>query len=360
MNFKTKINQYKNKVFDLVNPENYKRLTNLAEFLEKDLEKDLTPPDTSKPIPVDHIPTNLELRPKGFFRDLYDRLFPVSHVFRITYQHNREFLSDFMPISNEAYIGRGSYKLVYKLPWNHVVKVGKSIFYSDPLFGSLFKEAFNNSEVYLKPDEIELRNFLKSKIRGSSKREAIDFKFARLGMERLHYWKVKGLLPDLVLPTRFYMGLRFRNRPCSEPGSTLTPCDTQPLIPGKHLKEFVSLNEKLKKNPLEDKLFPKWKLNFDLNKFGIVNKSKLKKIAFNFHRVIEATKYLAKEENLILDLHSENIIITLPDFELKIFDYHVFDDHLYEATSNRLSPEEDHIKTIQKFINSFELAKNGE
>ena len=47
------------------------------------------------------------------------------------------------------------------------------------------------------------------------------------------------------------------------------------------------------------------------------------KIAFNFHRVIEATRYLAQKEKLILDLHSENIIIMLPEFELRIFDFHV-------------------------------------
>ena len=39
-----------------------------------------------------------------------------------------------MPITNDDFIGRGGYKFVYKLPWNQVVKVGKSKLGSDPLF----------------------------------------------------------------------------------------------------------------------------------------------------------------------------------------------------------------------------------
>lgn len=359
MNFFSRFKKYKNRIVKAVSPG--KTLTNLVEFLEKGLEKELShdpKKEDVKDIPIENLPINLELRQKGFFRDLYDKLFPVSHVFQMTYRYNREFLEDFMPISNDQYIGRGSYKLVYRLPWGQVLKVGKSKFYSDPLFGSLFKEVAKNLHIYLKPEEIQLMDYLKSKVRGSSKKEAIEMKFQRLGLERLHYWKVKGLLPDLVLPTKFFMGIRYRSHPFMEDSTTLTPCDNQHLLPGKHLKEFVILNEKVKKNPLEDKLFPKWKLNFDSNKFGFVSKYKLKKIAFNFHRVVEATKYLASKENLILDLHSENLIITLPDFELKVFDFHVFDDYLYEPSSNRLAPEADHIETIQKFISSFELAKN--
>jgi hypothetical protein len=176
-------------------------------------------------------------------------------------------------------------------------------------------------------------------------------------MERLHYWKVKTLLPDLVLPTKFFMGVRFRQGPFQFPIMTLTPCDNQTLIPGKHLKEFVQLKERVKVNKFLDAFSPTWKLNFDYQKFGEVNKSKLKKIAYNLHRVIEATKYLAKEEKLILDLHSENIIIMLPEFELKIFDFHLFDEHLYDLGSDKMAPIDEHIQTINEFINSFGLSK---
>ncbi|MCB1192072.1 MAG: hypothetical protein H7A23_07540 [Leptospiraceae bacterium] len=188
-------------------------------------------------------------------------------------------------------------------------------------------------------------------------REVMDFKFKRLALERLHYWKIKNLLPDLVWPTRYFMGMRFRNAPFRLPMMTITPCDNQNLIPGKHLKEFVKLKEKIKQNPLNDKFFPKWKLNFDTHKFGMIHKNKLKKIAYNFHRVVEASKYLASKEKLIIDLHSENIIITIPEFELKIFDFHVFDEHLYEPSESGLPPGEDHIQAINEFIDSFELSK---
>lgn len=333
------------------------KIPQFLELLEKGLDKELfvDPNKNEEPIPLEDLPVDEVLRKSGFIRNLYERLFPVSHVFRMTYRYNREFLDNFMPLSSDDYIGRGSYKFVYKLPWNQVVKIGKSKLPSDVIFGSLFKEVGRDLSRFLKPEEIELRDFLKTNTRRESKRDELDFKFKRLGLERLHYWKLKSLIPDLVVPTRFFMGMRVRKNPFGIPNITLTPCDQQPLLAGKHLKEFTIRNEKLDQNPILDKLFPKWKLNFDSHRFGVISKSKLKKIAVDFNRVIEVTKYLAEEEKLIFDIHAENIIITLPDFELKIFDFHVFDDYLYEPSLENPTPEMDHIQIIEEFIKSFEL-----
>ena len=358
----SKFNTYKDKVKNLFNFKSFDKFPNFIELLEKGLDKELSfnPSKTDPPIPVEELPIDLSLRKSGIVRNLYEKIFPVSHVFQISYKFNGVFMENFMPITNADFIGRGGYKFVYRLPWNQVVKVGKSKLGSDPLFGSLFKEVSKNLEMYLKPEEMELKNYLQSKCFKHSSKELLDFKFKRLGLERLHYWKVKTLLPDLVLPTKFFMGLRSRRTPFGIPQTTITPCDNQILIPGKHLKEFVKLTEKVNQSKLEDKFLPKWKLNFDTHKFGTVPVAKLKKIAFNFHRVIEATRYLAQKEKLILDLHSENIIIMLPEFELRIFDFHVFDEHLYDPGEDGLSPEEEHINTINEFINSFELGKHTE
>ncbi|MEM7180241.1 MAG: hypothetical protein AAF518_04980 [Spirochaetota bacterium] len=356
MSERSRFSQYKNKVLQYLKEKNPYKKSGFIEILEKGLEKELKL-SREKDIPIENLPVDLALRQKGFFRNIYENIFPVNHVFEISYKYDGQFLDNYMPISNDSYIGRGSYKFVYKLPWNQVVKIGKSKFYSDPIFGSLFREVAEKPEKYLKAEEMQLKLFLENQVQRRSKKEEIDLKFKRLAMERLHYWKVKSLLPDLVLPTRFFMGLRYRARPFMQAGATLTPCDVQNALPGKHLKEFVSLEEKEKSNILESKLFPKWRLNFDTHRFGLVSRTKLKKIAFNFHRVIEATKYLASKEKLILDLHSENIIITIPEFELKIFDFHVFDEHLYETSSNATFPEQDHIETIKRFIDSFELGK---
>lgn len=336
---------------------NWGKIPQFLELLEKGLDKELfVDPDKKEiPIPIEDLPVDEVLRKSGFFRNLYEKLFPVSHVFRITYRYDREFLDNFMPLSQDGYIGRGSYKFVYKLPWNQVVKIGKSKLPSDAIFGSLFKEVGRDITRFLKPEEIELRDFLKAQTSRDSKKDEIDFKFKRLGLERLHYWKLKSLIPDLVVPTRFFMGLRIRNNPFGIPNVTLTPCDQQTLLAGKHLKEFTIRNEKLEQNPILNKLFPKWKLNFDSHRFGVISKSKLKKIAVDFNRVIEVTKFLAEEEKLIFDIHAENIIITLPDFELKIFDFHVFDDYLYEPSEENPTPEMDHILIIEEFIKSFEL-----
>ena len=357
MEDENRLKKYTDKVKNLFQ---LNKFSSFIETLEKGLEDELSfdPSKTEPPIPLAELPGDLTLRKSGIFRNIYESIFPVSHIFQATYRFNGLFLENFMPITNKDFIGRGSYKFVYKLPWNQVVKVGKSKLGSDPLFGGLFKEVSKNLEIYLKPEEMELKNYLQKHCIKESSKELLHFKFKRLGLERLHYWKLKNLLPDLVLPTKYYMGIRYRKTPWGIPFTTLTPCDNQILIPGKHLKEFVKLKEKQKQNVIESKFLPKWKLNFDTHKFGLVPISKLKKIAFNFHRVIEATRYLSAKEKLILDLHSENIIIQLPEFELKIFDFHVFDEHLYDPGEDGISPEEEHIHTINEFIESFELGKN--
>jgi hypothetical protein len=335
------------------------KIPNFLDLLEKGLEKELPlePREDQRedPIPKSQIPVDAKLRDSGFVRKFYERIFPTSHIFRITYRYGREFLDNFMPISLDDYIGRGSYKFVYKLPWNQVVKVGKSKLPSDPLFGSLYKEVARNLEKYLKPEELNLKLYLQSKTSIRSLRDDIEFKFRRLGLERLQYWKLKTLIPDLVLPTRFYMGWKVRKTPWGIPLEGITPCDNQKLLPGKHMKEFISLREKIPQNPIADTLFPKWKLNFDTHQFGEISKARLRRIAFDFQRIIEVTRYLAKEENLIFDVHSENIIITYPDFTLKLFDFHLFDEHLYEPSQENPNPEMDHIIMMEEFIRSFEL-----
>ncbi len=334
------------------------RIPNIVDYLEKGLDKEFfkDPRSLLPPIPIEFLPVDMGLRKSGMFRRFYEWLFPVTHLFRVTYKYDGQFMDEFMPLHQDNFIGRGSYKFVYRLPWNHVVKIGKSKLLSDPLFGTLYKKVGNELESYLKPEEMQLKNFLQKKA-GNTESEKIEYNFRRLGLERFHYWKIKTLLPDLVLPTRHFMGLRFRTGLFSYPIMTMTPCDNQLLIPGKHLKEFVELKEKEKQGFFEDTVLPSWKLNFNYQRFGEVSVSKLKKIAYNFHRVIEATKYLAEKEKLILDLHSENIIIVLPEFELKIFDFHLFDEHLYDFGDGTTSPVDEHIQTIQTFINSFELSR---
>ncbi|BDA79452.1 hypothetical protein LPTSP3_g23820 [Leptospira kobayashii] len=350
----------KDKVFSLWNQyPKWGKIPQFLELLEKGLDKELfhDPEKQAIPIPIEDLPVDEVLRQSGPLRKFYEWAFPVSHVFRITHRYNREYLDNFLPLSQHDYIGRGSYKFVYKLPWNQVVKIGKSKLPSDALFGSLFKQVGRNMDQFLKKEEIDLKNYLQKQTIFESNRDEIEFKFKRLGLERLHYWKLKSLIPDLVIPTRFFMGLRIRNTPWKVPSITLTPCDQQTLLPGKHLKEFTIRNEKLDQNAILDKFFPKWKLNFDTHRFGIISRSKLKKIAVDFNRVIEVTKFLAEEEKLIFDVHAENIIITLPDFELKIFDFHLFDDFLYEPSEENPNPEMDHINLIEEFIRSFELDK---
>ncbi|MDZ4727946.1 MAG: hypothetical protein SH817_17440 [Leptospira sp.] len=358
----SRLRQLRDKVSSLwTGNQTWNKLPQFLELLERGLDKELfhdfEKDDQNTPIPIEDLPVDEVLRQSGPFRKFYEWAFPVSHVFRITHRYHREFLDNFLPLANEDYIGRGSYKFVYKLPWNQVVKIGKSKLPSDSIFGSLYKEVGRDLPKYLKKEEIALKDYLQKRTLFESTRDEIEFKFRRLGLERLHYWKLKSLLTDLVIPTRFFMGYRFRNTPWKVPTVTLTPCDQQPLLAGKHLKEFTIKNEKLNQGAILDKLFPKWKLNFNSQRFGTVSKSQLKKIAVDFNRVIEATKFLANEEKLIFDVHSENIIITLPDFELKIFDFHLFDDYLYEPSEENPTPEMDHINLINEFIRSFELDK---
>ncbi len=302
------------------------------------------------------LPVDFQLRQSGVLRRLYERVFPVSHVFKVTFGYGREFLEDFMPLSNEAYIGRGSYKFVYRLPWRMVLKVSKEVLPSDPIFGSLFREVNANQERFLSREEIELQEFLCRGV-SSHRAERIRFKFNRLGLERYHYWKVREALPELVLPTKFFMGIRYRSRPFSNAHfEKLTPMDSQIMLAGKHLKEFASSAHK-SRGGWWSRFSPRFDFIFESERFGRVKKKVLLKITEDIRRLIRYTELLALKEKLILDIHSENIIITLPEFELKIFDFHLFDEHLYEPSLRFERPEKDHIDLLEKFVESLDLEK---
>jgi len=304
---------------------------------------------------LEELPVDFQLRQHSLPRRIYERTFPVAYVMRMNFRQGREFLEDYMPISPRDYLGRGSYKFVYRLPWQMVVKVGKEILPSDPLIGSLFREVADNRDTFLSQEELELWEHL---ARGKSKRqkERIAFKFYRLGLERYSYWKVREELPDLVLPTRFFMGVRYRRRLMEHMYSRkVTPMDSQVLLIGKHLKEFAERGHRSRQGVLSGNLFPRYEFEFDIGRFGQVKKKTLEKIAQDFRRLIRFTQRLAKHEKLILDIHTENLIITLPDFQLKLFDFHLFDEHLYEPTQQIDRPENDHIEVIERFIESFDL-----
>ena len=161
----SRFNTYRKRVKNFLTFKNFNNLPNFIEILEKGLEKELSfsASKSDTPIPVEELPIDLSLRKSGIIRKVYEKIFPVTHVFQISYKFNGVFMENFMPITNDDFIGRGGYKFVYKLPWNQVVKVGKSKLGSDPLFGSLFKEVSKNLEMYLKPEEMELKNYLQSK-----------------------------------------------------------------------------------------------------------------------------------------------------------------------------------------------------
>jgi len=303
------------------------------------------------------LPFDFRLRQSNIFRRTFERVFPVTHVFRLESKYGREFLDDFMPIGPDDYIGRGSYKFVYRLPWRMVLKISKSILPSDPLFGSQFREVAAHQEKYLTSEELALLEYL-SRNTNSRQKERLSFKFNRLGLERYQYWLVREGLPDLVLPTRFFMGVRYRRRLFGR-GHTekLTPMDSQIMLVGKHLKEFARAARKSRQGRFLSRFSPLYDFEFETQHFEKVKKKIILKITEDFRQLIRFTELLALRDKLILDIHSENIIVTLPEFELKIFDFHLFDEHLYEPSLKYDRPERDHIEVIEKFIDSMGLAR---
>ncbi len=323
------------------------------EWIEKALEK---AKQTIAPS-LEEIPIDLQLRQSNWFRRLYERIFPVSYAFRISYKYNREYLDEFMPISRETYLGRGSYKFVYALPWKMVVKISKPVLPSDPIFGSLYKEVQKYPQKFLSKDEILLYEYLtKNKIKPI--RQYIWFNFLRLGLERYHYAIVKENLPDLIIPTRFFMGVQYRKRPISKYHiESLKPMDVQLMLTGKHLKEFAKAGRKeISKNKIINFFKPTtYEFHFDIGNFGHIKKKVLVKIKEDLKRLIRFTERLAIEEKLILDIHTENLIITIPEFQLKLFDFHIFDEHLYDYGDGKINPINEHIEVLEKFIESLGL-----
>lgn len=303
----------------------------------------------------DYLPTDFQLRQSAWPRRIYEKAVPVSHVFRMGMRYKREHLEDFMPIAPEHYIGRGSYKFVYSLPWKMVLKISRKVLPSDPIFGSMFREVDRHPEDFLKQEELALYDYLcRGKRKG--KRDSLWFQFLRLGLERYHYAKVAEELPDLVLPTRFFMGVRYRKKLFGDGHhESIRPMDTQIMLVGKHLKEFASAAVHSEQNKLMSRFFPRWDFEFDVGRFGRIKKKVLMKITEDFRRLIEFTERLAREEKLILDIHTENLIITLPEFELKVFDFHLFDEHLYDSTQALGGPEQDHVAVLERFVDSLDL-----
>ncbi len=332
-------------------------LNNILENLSEDwIEKALKKAKESLAPSFEEIPINLQLRQSNIFRKAYEKIFPVNHAFRINYRYGKEFLDEYMPISQETYLGRGNYKFVYALPWKMVIKISKSVLLSNPLFGSLFTQVKKNPENFLTKEELLLYDHLSQKI-SKFKRERLWFKFLRLGLERYHYSIVKKYLPDLVIPTRFFMGLEYRKLPFSNQFvRSIKPMDVQVILTGKHLKEFIKFGKKVKRKKLLDYLLPpSYEFHFDTGIYSKVKKKILIKIKEDLKRLIIFTEKLAKEEKLILDIHTENLIISLPEFELKLFDFHIFDEHLYTYGDGILNPEKKHIEVIENFIESFQL-----
>ncbi len=302
------------------------------------------------------IPVDFQLRQHSLPRRIYERMVPLSHVMRMQMRYDRPFLDDFMPVGPDSYIGRGSYKFVYSLPWKMVLKVGKKILPSDPLCGSLFREVAGKPEKFLKKEELELMDYLCSRRRTTAGKERIRFNFYRLGLERYSYAIVKQALPDMVLPTRFFMGVRYRQSLFGHGHTeTLRPMDTQLLLTGKHLKELAVSGKEAEQGRLGRFFSPRFEFTFDIGRFGTVKKKQLEKIRDDLLRLVRFTETLADRDRLILDIHTENLIITIPDFELKIFDFHIFDEHLYTMARGYDRPEQEHIEVIEKFIASFGL-----
>jgi hypothetical protein len=151
------------------------------------------------------------------------------------------------------------------------------------------------------------------------------------------------------------MGIRYRRRPFGSGFyETLTPMDSQIMLVGKHMKEFANAGRPAEQHPLMQTLFPKYDFNFDSRKFGKIKKKILLKIREDLRRLMQFTQKMAQKERLILDIHSENIIITLPDFNVKVFDFHLFDEHLYGAGMTGRT-ERDLIEVIEKFVESLGL-----
>jgi serine/threonine protein kinase len=308
-------------------------------------------------IPVDELPNlDTELRKSNLIRRSYEKLRPLRYAVKLDFRYDKEFMYDFMPIGLDNFIGRGSYKFVYKLPWNEVVKIGKPVLASDPIFGSLYFKIAREPHKYLSNNEMHLMEHMEDRYFLKKNKEKIRRKFYRLALEKLHYNIVKSYIPDLVIPTQFFMGVQFREMLFSKKSVPVyMPADVQPYLPGRHLKEFAKSATRVKQPALLNYIRPKWTINFQAYRFGNIKKKTIKKMKTGLQKLILLCQHLANHDKLIIDLHSENLIITLPDFELRIFDFHLFDVHLYEPEERGLNPEKDHIELIEQFLESLDV-----
>ena len=340
-----------------------KKIKNIAlsTRIEQWTKKSFEAARLSKAPSKEKLPLNFQLRKSAWPRRCFETLFPVRHIFRLGFEHEGEVLGNFMPITKDSYIGRGSYKFVYSLPWQMVVKVSKEVLPSNPLFGSSFQEVTRNPEDFLSAEEMALWSYLKRGRRRGSFTEKIDFKFHRLGLERYHYWKVRDALPDIALDTRFWMGARYRAKIWNEDSFSrqITPMDSQIMLAGKHLKEFARSIKKRKELSRFYFFKSRFEIRFDNGLLEKIKEKALRKAVQDFQRLIQFTEELARKEKLILDIHAENIILSLPDFRLKIFDFHLFDESSYYSAVPSSRGVKEHIELIEEFVQSFRMDSNS-
>ena len=336
-----------------------KRRLPIGSIIEQWTKKSFEAARRGKAPSKEKLPFDLRLRKSAWPRRCFETLFPIRHVFRLGFENEGETLTNFMPITKGSYIGRGSYKFVYSLPWQMVIKVSKEVLPGNPLFGSTFQDVVRNPENFLTEEERALWTYLKGKRRRGRFIERLDFKFYRLGLERYHYWKVRDALPEIALDTRFYMGARYRGRFWSRDSFVrkITPMDNQIILAGKHLKEFARSEKKKEKFHPFSLFKARFRIRFDNGLLQEVKKKALQKAVEDFHRLIQFTVDLARKEKLILDIHAENIILTLPDFKLKVFDFHLFDENRYYKDLPKSEGVKEHIQLIEEFIQSFEIEK---
>ena len=350
------------KFFSFKEKEEGKRRLPIGVIIEQWTKKSFEAARRRKAPAIERLPHDFQLRKSAWPRRLYETLFPVRHVFRLGFEDGAETLTNFMPITKESYIGRGSYKFVYSLPWQMVVKVSKEVLPANPLFGSIFQDIVRYPEKFLTQEEMALWSYLKRGRKRGRLIEKLDFKFYRLGLERYHYWKVRDALPDIALDTRFCMGARYRSRIWDRDSFArkITPIDNQIMLAGKHLKEFArSVKKKKKLSPIHF-FRPRFGIRFDNGLLQELKEKALHKAVEDFGRLIEFTKELARKEKLVLDIHAENIILSLPDFRLKIFDFHLFDEKRYYNAIPNSEGIKEHIELIEEFVRSFAIKSEEE
>ena len=89
---------WREKLFNYIKFNKFNDVSSFIDYLEKGIDKEFIKDRFYKlpPIPIEYLPVDMGLRKSSLFRNIYENIFPVTHVFRVTFKYKGEYFARYL------------------------------------------------------------------------------------------------------------------------------------------------------------------------------------------------------------------------------------------------------------------------